>query len=72
MTFEEAVERLVEMARKHGGALTAEQVESDDELSAERDLVSAAARSLDGETNVFGTSRSAEDGWFPFKELRFT
>jgi hypothetical protein len=34
-------------------------------------MVSAAARALDGTTNVFGTARIS-DGWFPFEELHFT
>jgi hypothetical protein len=73
MTFEEATERLVRLARDHGGVVTAAQVERDGELSAESELVSAAARALDGTTNVFGTQRApADGGWFPFEELRFT
>ena len=73
MTFAEASERLVRLARDHGGVVTAAQVERDGELSADSDLVSAAARALDGTTNVFGTPRAPTDaGWFPFEELRFT
>ena len=73
MTFEEASQRLVRLARDHGGVVTAAQVEQDAELSADSELVSAAARALDGSTNVFGTPRaSADAGWFPFQELRFT
>jgi hypothetical protein len=73
MTFEEASERLVRLARDHGGVVTAAQVERDEELSADSKLVSAAARALDGTTNVFGTPRMpADSGWFPFEELRFT
>jgi hypothetical protein len=73
MTFDEASERLVRLARDHGGVVTAAQVERDGELTADSELVSAAARALDGTTNVFGTPRAAADsGWFPFEELRFT
>lgn len=73
MTFDEASERLIRLAREHGGVVTAAQVERDRELSADSELVSAAARALDGTTNVFGTTRApADDGWFPFAELRFT
>jgi hypothetical protein len=73
MTFDEASARLVRLARDHGGVVTAAQVERDLELSADSELVSAAARALDGTTNVFGTPRApGEGGWFPFEELRFT
>ena len=73
MTFEEASQRLIRLARDHGGVVTAAQVERDGELSRDIELVSAAARALDGSTNVFGTPRApAEGGWFPFEELRFT
>jgi hypothetical protein len=73
MTFDEASARLVRLARDHGGVVTAAQVERDGELSADSELVSAAARALDGTTNVFGTPRApGEGGWFPFEELRFT
>jgi hypothetical protein len=73
MTFAEASERLVRLARDHGGVLTAAQVEQDGELSADSNIVSAAARALDGTTNVFGTPRApADGGWFPFEQLRFT
>jgi hypothetical protein len=73
MTFDEASERLVRLAREHGGVVTAGQVERDRDLSADSEMVSAAARALDGTTNVFGTPRApADGGWFPFEELRFT
>lgn len=73
MTFGEASERLVQLAQEQGGVLTAARVEQDQELSADRDLVAAAARALDGSTNMFGTPRAAGvGGWFPFQELRFT
>ena len=73
MTFDEATDRLLTMARESGGVVTASQVESDEELSEDQRLVSAAARMLAGSTNVFGTARASEDeGWFPFEELRFT
>jgi hypothetical protein len=72
MTFDDVVARLLALARRHGGVLTASQVEADRELAAEPELVSAAARSLDGSTNVFGTPRTTDEGWFPFEELRFS
>lgn len=72
MEFEQARARLVQLARENGGVLTAELAEQDRLLAAaDQNVVSAAARSLDGTTNVFGTPRTSE-GWFPFEELRFT
>jgi hypothetical protein len=72
MTFDQAAERLAMLGRQNGGVLTAARVERDPELaSADRDVVRAAARALDGTTNVFGSPRTSE-GWFPFEELRFT
>jgi hypothetical protein len=73
MTYDEISERLASLAQANGGVLTADQVERDPELASEdRDVISAAARALDGTTNVFGLPRSSEEGWFPFDELRFT
>jgi hypothetical protein len=49
MTYDEISERLVSLAQANGGVLTADQVERDPELASEdRDVVSAAARALDG------------------------
>jgi hypothetical protein len=72
MTFDEAMQRLVEVARRNGGVLTPDVVERDPELSAEPLITSAAARALDGSTNIFGTPRATDDaGWFPFERLEF-
>ena len=70
MTFEEATERLVAMARRKGGLLTAGDVEADHELAADQETVSAAAHALAGSTNVFGSA--ADSGWFPYTEIHFT
>ncbi len=72
MTYEEAMRRLVELARDNGGKVTATQVEADTELSSDPSTVSAAARALGGGTNVF--SYEEEDGrtWFPFAGLVFS
>lgn len=72
MTFDDAVAHLLALARRSGGVVTASKVEADPELAAAADLVAAAARSLDGSTNVFGTPRTTDEGWFPFDELRFS
>lgn len=71
MTFEQATQRLLQLAQANGGVVTAEVAERDEELSADPQLASAAARALDGSTNVFGTTRADEDGWFPFDRLEF-
>jgi hypothetical protein len=72
MTFDEATTRLFALARAHGGTVTAQQVEADDELSANRDVVSAAARALGGGTNVFSYEETDEREWFPFSGLTFS
>jgi hypothetical protein len=73
VTFDEATDRLLALARDSEGVVTASQVEDDPLLAEDQRLVSAAARMLAGSTNVFGTARASEDeGWFPFEELRFT
>jgi hypothetical protein len=72
VTFDEVTAQLVMLASKNGGVLTAELAERDRRLAAaDRNVVAAAARSLDGTTNVFGLARTST-GWFPFEELRFT
>ena len=70
MTFDEATTRLIEIARGNDGVVTAQMVESDNELTSEKLIVSAAAHALAGSTNVFATS--GESGWFPYQELHFT
>jgi hypothetical protein len=70
VTYDEAVERLVAIARQKGGVVTARDVEDDDELAAHQDLVSAAGHALAGSTNVLASASDA--GWFPYAELRFT
>jgi hypothetical protein len=70
MTFDQATTRLLELARGGDGILTAQAVESDDELAEQKLIVSAAAHALAGSTNVFATSGGS--GWFPYEELRFT
>ena len=70
MTYDEAMARLVELAREHGGVVTAHDVESDSELAAEQAIASAAGHALAGSTNVF--SSPSDEGWFPYAELRFS
>ncbi len=72
MTFEEATARLVALARKNDGTVTAAEVEADPELAADRDLVSAAARALAGGTNVFSAEDDDTREWFPYSTLTFS
>jgi hypothetical protein len=71
MTFEEAMGRLVELARQSGGTVRASQVEADPDLSTDHDTVSAAAHKLAGSTNVFASQEDDERAWFPYSELVF-
>jgi hypothetical protein len=71
MTFDDATNRMIALARSNGGVLTAAQAEADGELAADPSTVSAAAHALAGSTNVFGTGRDL-NGWFPYSEIRFT
>ena len=70
MTFDEATTRLLEIARSKDGVVTAQTVESDDDLAREKLIVSAAAHALAGSTNVFATSGGS--GWVPSQELPYT
>jgi hypothetical protein len=72
LTYEEATARLVGLARENGGTVTAAQVEADEHLSAERELVSAAARALAGGTNVFSSQAGDAGSWFPYSSLTFS
>jgi hypothetical protein len=72
MTFEEATARLVALARKNDGTVTAAEVEADPELASDRDLVSAAARALAGGTNVFSAEDDDPREWFPYSTLTFS
>lgn len=70
MTFDDARDRLITLARRNGGVLTALDAEADGDLDSDRPTASAAAHALAGSTNAFGTPR--DDGWFPYEEIRFT
>lgn len=72
MTYEDALSRLIEMARENGGTLTAAQVEADPVLAEDEPTVSAAARALGGSTNVFSSDEPDGRAWFPFSSLLFT
>lgn len=70
MTFDEATARLLLLAKQHGGRVTAAQVESDEHLAANQSLTSAAARALEGSTNIFSFEEAAAGRtWFPFSGL---
>lgn len=70
MTYEQAQQALLTLARRNSGLITAAAVEADPELAADRSTVTAAGRALASETNVFAVPR--EDGWFPYDEIRIT
>lgn len=53
VTFDEATGRLLLLARENSGTVTAAQIEADERLSSDHDLTSAAARALEGSTNIF-------------------
>jgi hypothetical protein len=71
MTFEEAMGRLVELARENGGTVRAAQVEANPDLAADPETVSAAAHKLAGSTNVFASQDEDDRTWFPYSELVF-
>lgn len=70
VTYDDAMERLVAIARRGGGVVTARDVEEDNELAAHQDVASAAGHALAGSTNVLASA--SDTGWFPYDELRFT
>jgi hypothetical protein len=72
MTYEDAISRLIEMAKESGGTVTAAQVEADPVLAEDELTVSAAARALGGSTNVFSSDEPDGRAWFPFSSLLFT
>jgi hypothetical protein len=72
VTYEQAVDRLIQLARSSGGVVTAAQVESDEELDGNRELVSAAAHALAGGTNVFSSDEPYPRKWFPYGSLLFS
>ena len=72
VTYEQAMNRLVHLARSNGGVVTAAQVEADEELGEDRDLASAAARALAGGTNVFSSDEPDGRTWFPYSSLLFS
>jgi hypothetical protein len=66
MDFDHVKARLVGLAAENGGNLTAALVEDDPELSANRELVSAAARELASDpTAITGEETDARE-WFPY------
>lgn len=72
LSYENTIARLLELAREHGGTVTAAQVEADPELAADQHLTSAAARALGGSTNVFSSDEPDGREWFPFSSLLFS
>ena len=62
MTYEQAQDALLALARQHGGLITAADVEADEALASDQPTVSAAARAFAGSTNVFAVPRDDEVG----------
>jgi hypothetical protein len=72
VNYDQAVNRLIQLARGKGGVLSAAEVEGDEELAMHKDLVSAAARALAGSTNVFSSDEPDGRTWFPYSSLLFS
>jgi hypothetical protein len=72
VTYEEALARIVALARANGGTVTAAQIEADEHLSSERELASAVGRALGGGTNVFSADEPDGREWFPYSSLTFS
>jgi len=74
MTYEQAQQALMTLARRNGGLITADAVEADPVLATDRSTTAAAGRALASETNVFAVPRDEESGesWFPYGEIRIT
>jgi hypothetical protein len=72
MNFEQAASRLVAMAQQNHGTVTATQVETDEYLTTDKPLVSAAARALAGGTNARSAQESDGRSWFPYSTLTFS
>jgi hypothetical protein len=72
LSMEEALARIVALARLNNGLVTADQVEADPVLAAEPGVASAAGHKLAATTNVFANSLNDSRDWFPYSELIFT
>jgi len=60
------------LAQLHRGTVTSAEVEANPALSADRELVSAAARTLARGTNVVSATEADGRAWFPFSSLTFS
>lgn len=69
LTYDAVTARLLSLAHQNGGKLTAAMVERDERLSRDQTLTSAAARALEGSTNIFSFDEPDEREWFPFSGL---
>ncbi len=72
MTVEQATRRLLELARAEGGYLAAAMVESDSSMSANQDVVSAAAHQLASDPAVIVGEKTDGRAWFPYSFMRFS
>jgi hypothetical protein len=72
VTHDEAKERLLELARAEAGYFNAEMVERDPTLSANQDIVSAAAHELATDPAVDVGEEADGRAWFPYSFMRFS
>ena len=71
MPVEAARQRLLALARAHGGVLTADAVEADERLAADPVSAAAAAHELATHPETATSERERGQGWFPFAVMRF-
>jgi hypothetical protein len=72
LSFEATVVRLSRLAAARGGIVAAADVEQDELLARDRGTTSAAARMLEGGTDVVSTPETEPGRWFPYAQLTFT
>ncbi|MGH3427961.1 MAG: hypothetical protein ACRDQZ_10410 [Mycobacteriales bacterium] len=69
MDYEQAKARLLELMDANAGRVTADLVEHDPELSANREFVSAAAHELASEPGIVTGEETDAREWFPYSVL---
>ena len=67
--YEQAKQHLLDFLSANDGHLTADDVEADPELAANRELVSAAAHELAAEPNIITGEETDAREWFPYSYL---
>lgn len=69
MDYEQAKERLLKLLTANSNHLTADVVEQDPELTANRELASAAAHELASDPNITTGEETDAREWFPYSFL---